>query len=79
MNILSVLYGHFQMSGNLYFILLFLTYTFFFVKRTSIGPVSDQICLQNCEKLLKAKFTNSDDDLWSLGNTVYRSFFPVSG
>ena len=43
----------------------------FFVKHTSICLISDQICLQNCEKILKAKFTNSDDDPWSLGNTVY--------
>ena len=49
------------------------------MKRTSIGPISDQICLQNCEKILKAKFTNPDDDRWSLGNTVYQIFFPVSG
>ena len=48
---------------------------FFFVKSTSIGPISDQICLQNCEKILKAKFTNSDDDLWSLGK-VTRRFAP---
>ena len=27
------------------------------------------------KRYLKAKFTNSDYDLWSLGNTVYRSFF----
>ena len=59
------------MLGNLYF--SFLDYTF--VKRTSIGPISDQIGLQNCEKILKVKFTNSDDDLSSLGNTVYRRFF----
>ena len=50
----------------------FLDYTLFFVKRTSIGPISDQIC----EKILKAKFTNSDGDFRSLGNTVYRSFIP---
>ena len=66
------------MSGNLYFIFLFLDCTFFFVKRTSIGPISDQICLQDCEKILKAKLTNSDDNLWSLGNTIYRSFLSGS-
>ena len=55
----------------------FLDYTFFFVKRTSSSLISDQICFQNCEKILKAKITNSEDDLRSLGNTVYQSFFPV--
>ena len=51
-----------QMSGKFVLYFSFLNYTF--VKRTSIGPISDQICLQNCEKIFKAKFTNSDDDLW---------------
>ena len=32
--------GHFQMSGNLYFIFLFLTIHFFFVKRNSKCAIS---------------------------------------
>ena len=56
--------GHFQMSGNLYFIFLFLTIYFFFVKRNSKCAISDLICyktLKNIKnKSLQIQTTISD-------------------
>ena len=43
------------MLGNLYFIFLFLTIYFFFVKRNSICAISDQICYKTLKKNIKNK------------------------
>ena len=62
----KVVGGHFCRQfrcRDLYFIFLFLTIYFFFVKRNSICAVSDQICYKTLKKILKTKFTNSDDNL----------------
>ena len=45
--------GHFQMSGNLYFIFLFLTIYFFFVKRISKYAISDEICYKTLKNNMK--------------------------
>ena len=51
------------MSGNFYFLFPFLTIYFFFVKRNAICAISDRICYKTLKKILKTKFTNSDDNL----------------
>ena len=66
--------GHFQMSGNLYFIFLILTIYFFFVKQNSKCAISDQICYKTVKnirnKIYKFRrqsltvYIPNDDRLW---------------
>ena len=77
--------GHFQMSGNLYFIFLFLTIYFFFVKRNSKCAISDQICYKTVKniknKIYKFRrqsltvYIPNDDHLWEYfeNQSVFRN------
>ena len=77
--------GHFQMSGNLYFIFLFLTIYFFFVKRNSKCAISDQICYKTVKniknKIYKFRrqsltvYIPNDDRLWEYfeNQSVFRN------